>query len=75
MQILTQVSYAPGGMAAAAAPSQTMLTMGICVIVAYLDFKMRTTPEEIPADYYGLKGYSGEKENSETCAQEADPEA
>jgi hypothetical protein len=22
-----------------------------------------------------LKGYSGEKENSETCAQEADPEA
>lgn len=55
LQILTQVAYAPGGTAAAAAPSQTMLTMGISVIVAYMDFKARTVPEIIADNYYGLK--------------------
>jgi hypothetical protein len=70
MQILTQVSYAPGGMAAAAAPSQTMLTMGVCMIVAYLDFKMRTTPQEIPADYYGIEDTA----ETETPAGQEEPE-
>ena len=47
LQILTQVGTAPGGMAAPAAPSQVMLTMGINVMVAYLDYKARTTPEDM----------------------------
>ena len=54
LQILTQVSYAPAGMAAAAAPSQTMLTLGVGLMVSYLDYKMRTTPEVLPENYYGL---------------------
>jgi hypothetical protein len=61
MQILTQVAYAPGGNAAARAPSTMMLTLGINVLPAFLDFKMRTTPEEVPADYYGFEAENKEK--------------
>ena len=53
LQILVQVSYLPAGTAAAAAPSQTMLTLGIHIILAVLDIKMRTTPEIVPDNYYG----------------------
>mmetsp|Transcript_12413 Transcript_12413/g.21734 ORF Transcript_12413/g.21734 Transcript_12413/m.21734 type:complete len:353 (-) Transcript_12413:221-1279(-) len=52
MQILVQVGYNPGGVMAAAAPSQTMLTLGIFVINAFLDFKRRTTPNQVPMNYY-----------------------
>jgi hypothetical protein len=48
-----------------------MLTMGVCVIVAYLDFKMRTTPEEIPADYYGMED-TAEKEATEQAEPETE---
>jgi hypothetical protein len=61
MQILTQVAYAEGGNAAARAPSTMMLTLGINVLPAFLDFKMRTTPEEVPADYYGFEAENKEK--------------
>ena len=54
MQILTQFAYAPGGVAAAGAPSVTMLTLGLHVLPAYLDYKMRTVPVIISASYYGL---------------------
>jgi hypothetical protein len=64
MQILTQVAYAPGPAAAAMAPSVTMLTLGSNVLPAFLDFKMRTTPDEFPTDYYGLV----EAEDKETTA-------
>jgi hypothetical protein len=57
-QILVQVSYNPAGEAAAAAPSQTMLTLGIFAINAFLDYKMRTTPNEIPIDYYDVSSPS-----------------
>jgi hypothetical protein len=65
LQILTQVAYAPGGAMAAAAPSRTMLTLGVNVLPAFLDFKMRTTPDTIPFDYYGL-----DAEDKETIALE-----
>jgi hypothetical protein len=52
MQILVQVSYSRGDAMAAAAPSITMLTLGIFVINAFLDFKRRTTPNVVPMDYY-----------------------
>jgi hypothetical protein len=68
LQIMTQVAYAPGPTAAGNAPSQTMLTMGLYVICAYLDYKMRTTPETIPADYYGLE--ESEDQQSSTSYQE-----
>ena len=53
MQILTQVGYAPEGMLAPAAPTIACLSLGISLMSAYLDYKMRNTPEILPADYYG----------------------
>jgi hypothetical protein len=52
LQIMVQFAYNPADIAAAAAPSVTMLTMGIFVINGFLEFKARTTPAEIPLDYY-----------------------
>jgi hypothetical protein len=52
LQNLVQIAYAPMGEAAGLAPSFVALTMGISIMVAYLDFKMRTTPESLPAGYY-----------------------
>jgi hypothetical protein len=65
MQILVQVAYNPADAMAAAAPSQTMLTLGIFAINAFLDFKMRTTPNEIPIDYY-FEGKKAEMDEEET---------
>jgi hypothetical protein len=45
-------------------PSVAMLTLGLNLLPAYLDFKMRTTPEELPAGYYGSK--NGDKKPSES---------
>lgn len=53
MQILTQVGYAMGGELAPAAPTIANLSLGIAIMCPYLDYKMRNTPEELPADYYG----------------------
>ena len=53
MQILTQVGYAPEGMLAPAAPTIACLSLGISLMSAYLDYKMRNTPKVLPADYYG----------------------
>ena len=54
MQILTQVGFAPEGMLAPAAPTIACLSLGISMMSAYLDYKMRNTPEVLPADYYGV---------------------
>jgi hypothetical protein len=54
MQILTQVGYAPEGMLAPAAPTIACLSLGISLMSAYLDYKMRNTPEELPDGYYGF---------------------
>jgi hypothetical protein len=67
MQILTQIAFAPAGARAAAAPSVAMLTLGVNVLPAFLDFRMRTTPDEFPANYYGL-----EAEDKETTSHEPD---
>lgn len=53
MQVLTQVGYAPEGMFAPAAPTIACLSFGISIMPAYLDYKMRNTPEVLPDDYYG----------------------
>lgn len=54
MQIVTQVGYAEAGMFAPAAPSYACLYLGIALMSPFLDYKMKTTPEEFPADYYGM---------------------
>lgn len=56
VQILTQVGYAPGGMLAPAAPTIACLSLGMNVIAAFLDWKMRTVPAILPSDYYGTYG-------------------
>uniref|UniRef100_A0A7S1GQX7 Uncharacterized protein n=1 Tax=Cyclophora tenuis TaxID=216820 RepID=A0A7S1GQX7_CYCTE len=54
LMIIVQISYLPGNTQAAAAPSRACLTLGAHVLPAFLDFKMRTTPEVLPMDFYGL---------------------
>lgn len=54
MQIITQVAYAPEGAMASAAPTIACLSMGLCALPAFLDYKMRTLPEVLPAEYYGM---------------------
>jgi hypothetical protein len=54
MQIITQVAFAPGGAIAPAAPTIACLSVGLCSLPAFLDYKMRTLPEDLPADYYGM---------------------
>mmetsp|Transcript_4024 Transcript_4024/g.9165 ORF Transcript_4024/g.9165 Transcript_4024/m.9165 type:complete len:124 (+) Transcript_4024:450-821(+) len=56
LMILVQVAYLEGGAMAPAAPSRACLTLGAHVLPAFLDYKMRSTPEELPVDYYGLEG-------------------
>jgi hypothetical protein len=53
MMVMTQVSWAAGGMLAPAAPTIATLVFGLHAITAFLDFKARSTPEEITAEYYG----------------------
>mmetsp|Transcript_29463 Transcript_29463/g.45160 ORF Transcript_29463/g.45160 Transcript_29463/m.45160 type:complete len:349 (-) Transcript_29463:101-1147(-) len=54
LQLMVQVSYAPGGELSGAAPSRACLMLGMAFMPAFLDSKMRNTPEELDASYYGL---------------------
>jgi hypothetical protein len=56
LAVMVQVAYNPADAAAAAAPSLSMLTSAVYAINAFLDFKMRSTPNDIPADYYSEEG-------------------
>jgi hypothetical protein len=51
-QIIVQVSLLPDTMLAPAAPTFAALSLGIHLMPAFLEYKMRTTPEEISEDYY-----------------------
>mmetsp|Transcript_54860 Transcript_54860/g.81467 ORF Transcript_54860/g.81467 Transcript_54860/m.81467 type:complete len:337 (+) Transcript_54860:109-1119(+) len=52
MQILVQTSYPAGDTAVAAAPTQAAMFFALATFPAYLDWKMRSVPDEIPADYF-----------------------
>jgi len=69
LMILVQVAYLEGGALAPAAPSRACLTLGAHVLPAFLDFKMRSTPDVLPDDYYGLEGTdkTGDIEAEETA--------
>ncbi len=57
IQIMTQISYAPGDTAAASASAIACLSLGLNLLPAFLEFKMRTIPEELATDavtYYGM---------------------
>jgi hypothetical protein len=63
MMIVTQISWGANG--AVAAPIVAIVTLGIHVITAFLDFKARTTLEEIPVEYYGLMAEKIEEEDDD----------
>jgi len=69
IQCLTQVAYTPEEMFASAAPSYACLYLGLCIMPPYLDYKMRTTPEELPEGYYGVETFG--KDDSETEQEHA----
>merc|ERR1712070_305426 len=54
MQDLSQVAYAPGGEAAALAPSLACVYFGLAFMPAFLDWKMNTVPENLEG-YYETK--------------------
>ena len=75
LQIVTQVSYSPGGTAAARAPSTAMMTLAMSLLPAYLDRKMRSVPDVFPSDYYKspvpsseAASSSSDDDNEETAA-------
>ena len=72
MQNLSQIAYAPGGMAAPMAPSVTMLTLGLNVFPAYLDYKMRNTPDVLPEGYYGLSSADYKKQPTTTGSDKSE---
>jgi hypothetical protein len=53
IMIVTQISYLPGDSLAAAAPSRACLTFGASLMPAFLDYKARSTPDDLPENYYG----------------------
>ena len=54
LQNLTQIAYAPGNEYAASLQSAALLTVGLNIILAFLEYKMRTTPIYISKEYYGI---------------------
>lgn len=52
LAVLVQVGYVPAAGAVGAAPTIVGFSVGLNLMPAYLDFKSRDIPKEIPADYY-----------------------
>lgn len=63
LQILVQVSYPPAGTVAAAAPAIACLSLGMNVMPAFLDYKMRNLPTVMTEDYYGPEPEKAERES------------
>lgn len=57
LQCIVQVGYLPGGELAAAAPSIAAVSLGINLMPAFLDHKMRSLPSQFDADYYTVPMY------------------
>jgi len=77
LMILVQVAYLPGNTMAAAAPGRACFTLGAHLLPAFLEYKMRSTPEILPLDYYGLGGEDdvAEDEDVETGDNRTDTSA
>ena len=54
-QCVAQIAYLPGGMLAVAAPTFAAISLGINLMPAFLDHKMRTLPRSFSADYYAVR--------------------
>jgi hypothetical protein len=74
MQDLSQVAYAPGGEAAALAPTLACVYFGLVFMPAFLDWKMNNVPENLEGYYHKEAGESANDnldiiENGESSAQ------
>ena len=69
LQIMTQVSYPPAGTVAAAAPAIACLSLGLNVMPAFLDHKMRNLPAVITEDYYGPEPEKAERQSLKTVRE------
>mmetsp|Transcript_20919 Transcript_20919/g.34565 ORF Transcript_20919/g.34565 Transcript_20919/m.34565 type:complete len:368 (+) Transcript_20919:91-1194(+) len=61
LMICVQIFYLAGPTQGGAAPSRGCLTLGAHIMPAFLDYKMRSTPEELGDDYYGDLGMCGDE--------------
>ncbi|CAB9496059.1 expressed unknown protein [Seminavis robusta] len=82
LQIVAQIGYLPGGEAAAAAPTVAAFSLGLNLMPAYLDQKMRSLPAEFPEHYYAAataddteKGVTVEPTITQEALEVADLEA
>ena len=55
LQFLVQIGYSPN---TASAPSIALLSVGLNIMPAFLDYKMRVTPEYITDEHYGISSLS-----------------
>lgn len=65
LELMVQVSFAPGAAFAAAAPTRACMLFGMAFMPAYLDYKMHNTPDIIEPRYYGLCNKNDEFEQNE----------
>jgi hypothetical protein len=52
LQVIVQIGYVPGDTLSAAAPKVFGLMVGLNLMPAYLDYKARTVPDDMPMEYY-----------------------
>jgi hypothetical protein len=71
LAIMVQVAYTPADAAAAAAPTATMVTSAIYAASAFMDFKLRSTPDA-STYYYEVEG---ETQKEELAIMEASPDS
>lgn len=55
LQYMVQICYGPKDENAASLPSLALLSLGLNILPAFLDLKMRSTPIFLTNEYYGLK--------------------
>ncbi|KAG7373322.1 hypothetical protein IV203_034046 [Nitzschia inconspicua] len=70
--VMTQVYLLPGGEGAGLAPTVTVLTFGVYMLTAFLDFKMRNLPFTFPSDYYNNFADCGAEDGGITSDAESE---
>jgi hypothetical protein len=77
-KIMAQVYSLPGGLGAGRAPSMIVLSIGLNVLPAFLDFKIMNLQDVFPQDYYytPCTPADGEEEDLPSASDEkSGPEA
>lgn len=70
LQIVAQIGYLEGGTMAAAAPTIAAMSLGLNLMPAFLDHKMRTLPAQFPDDYYYAVINTSDASRSESATKQ-----